>query len=54
MKWGLMCELAERDQSHMGGSGTGQAQHSYLTHSGTIETTSFANTARELMMKLLQ
>ena len=29
MKWGLMCELAEGDQSHMGGSDTGQAQHSF-------------------------
>lgn len=28
MKWGLVCELAEGDQSHMGGSDTGQAQHS--------------------------
>lgn len=27
MKWGLVCELAEGDQSHMGGSDTGQAQH---------------------------
>lgn len=54
MKWSLVCELAEGDQSHMGGSDTGKAQHSYMTHPGTTETTSFANTAREPMMKLLQ
>lgn len=29
MKWGLVCELAEGDQSHMWGSDTGQAQHSF-------------------------
>lgn len=28
MKWSLVCELAEGDQSHMGGSDIGQAQHS--------------------------
>lgn len=29
MKWSLVCELAEGDQSHMGGSATGRAQHSF-------------------------
>lgn len=29
MKWSLVCELAEGDQSHMRGSDTGKAQHSF-------------------------
>lgn len=28
MKWVSVCELAEGDQSHMGGFDKGQAQHS--------------------------
>lgn len=30
MKWSLVWELAEGDQSHMGGSDTAQAQHSIM------------------------
>lgn len=54
MKWSLVCELAEGGQSHMGGSDTGSSALFYMTHPGTTETTSFANIAGELMMKLLQ